>query len=226
MLDAATGMGECGIVHRDIKPANILFDDATGAVKISNFSASKSMFEKKEPPTLFAGTNGYTAPEVLLRSPDQDATGDTWSLGCVMMELLVGKVLFQGKDEADQPYRTFDVLGVPGKKALLALKPRMIDEKEVERRRARQRRVGHRNQLRELFPELVLSQEGFDVLNGLLTCDPTKRLTPAAALRCPWFEDGDVDDDDVPVLSAVISKTASTVTKSCGADFEDCCLSR
>ncbi|KAK3157117.1 hypothetical protein QOZ80_2AG0116400 [Eleusine coracana subsp. coracana] len=221
LLCAAEAMGERGIVHRDINPANILFDNdttTTGAVKIANFSAAKSMVEKGEPPAVFAGTNGYTAPEVLLRNAGHDAAVDAWSLGCVMMELLVGgngnkPLLFEGKDEADQLYRIFDVLGVPSRKAMLALKPRVVDDKEVERRRARQRRVGHRNQLRELFPELVLSQDGFDVLNGLLTCDPTKRLTAAAALRCPWFADD--DDKDASVLSDVVSRAVGTVARSC-----------
>ncbi|GJN20101.1 hypothetical protein PR202_gb07429 [Eleusine coracana subsp. coracana] len=220
LLGAAEAIGERGIVHRDINPANIFFDDdtTTGVVKIANFSAAKSMAEKEGPPAVFAGTNGYTAPEVLLRNADHDAAVDAWSLGCVMMELLVGgngnkPLLFKGEDEADQLYRIFDVLGVPSRKAMLALKPRVVDDKEVERRRARQRRVGHRNQLRELFPELVLSQDGFDVLNGLLTCDPTKRLTAAAALRCPWF--ADVDDKDASVLSDVVSRAAGTVARSC-----------
>ena len=43
------------------------------------------------------------------------------------------------------------------------------------------------NYLRELFPETKLSKEGFEVLSGLLTCNPEKRLTAAAALRHPWF---------------------------------------
>lgn len=41
--------------------------------------------------------------------------------------------------------------------------------------------------LRDLFPEETLSKEGFEVLNGLLTCNPDKRLTAAAALKLPWF---------------------------------------
>uniref|UniRef100_A0A453HGE3 Protein kinase domain-containing protein n=2 Tax=Aegilops tauschii subsp. strangulata TaxID=200361 RepID=A0A453HGE3_AEGTS len=49
-------------------------------------------------------------------------------------------------------------------------------------------RPGHKqNQLRDLFPREKLSEEGFQVLQGLLTCNPDKRLTAAAALKHRWF---------------------------------------
>jgi hypothetical protein len=43
------------------------------------------------------------------------------------------------------------------------------------------------NYLGEHFPETKLSKDGFEVLSGLLTCNPEKRLTAAAALRRPWL---------------------------------------
>ncbi|OEL18539.1 hypothetical protein BAE44_0020442 [Dichanthelium oligosanthes] len=47
------------------------------------------------------------------------------------------------------------------------------------------------NRLHEEFPETKLSKEGFEVLSGLLTCNPEKRLTAAAALKHPWFTKAD-----------------------------------
>ncbi|KAK1585842.1 hypothetical protein QYE76_048303 [Lolium multiflorum] len=106
-----------------------------------------------------AGTLWYMAPEVLLGKPDYDELVDAWSLGCVMAELLAGEPLFRGQNATDQVLRIFDVLG-----------------------------GAHGNpRLRELFPEERLSWDGFQVLDGLLTCDPAKRLPAATALQCPWF---------------------------------------
>jgi hypothetical protein len=51
--------------------------------------------------------------------------------------------------------------------------------------------------LREQIPETMLSEHGFQVLQGLLTCNPEKRLTAAAALKLPWF-DG-VDAMELPI---------------------------
>jgi serine/threonine protein kinase len=52
------------------------------------------------------------------------------------------------------------------------------------------------NRLRDLFPETKLSTEGFQVLSGLLTCNPNRRLTAAAALNHPWF--AKIDDLELP----------------------------
>jgi cell division cycle 2-like protein len=99
------------------------------------------------------------APEVLLGKPGYDELVDAWSLGCVMGELLAGEPLFRGQNAADQLLRIFHVLG-----------------------------GAHGNpRLRELFLEERLSRDGLEVLDGLLTCDPAKRLPAAVALQCPWF---------------------------------------
>jgi cell division cycle 2-like protein len=41
--------------------------------------------------------------------------------------------------------------------------------------------------MREIFPEETLSEEGLEVLNGLLTWNPEKRLTADDTLKLPWF---------------------------------------
>jgi cell division cycle 2-like len=41
--------------------------------------------------------------------------------------------------------------------------------------------------LRKRFPETRLSKQGFQVLSGLLTWNPDKRLTASAALKHRWF---------------------------------------
>ncbi|CAD6205986.1 unnamed protein product [Miscanthus lutarioriparius] len=130
------------------------------------------------------GTLWYMAPEVLLEKPDCDALVDTWSLGCVMAELINGQVLFEdGRDEEGQARSIFDVLGYPDDSTwpwfsstpfATELLPILDD-------------VHHDNHLRKMFPEALLSQKGFEVLNGLLTCNPDKRLTATAALKHPWF---------------------------------------
>ncbi|KAI4962859.1 hypothetical protein ZWY2020_025234 [Hordeum vulgare] len=199
LLAGAETMHRNGVVHRDIKPENILVvQDGSGAgnvVKIGDYGLALSTDEQEDGT---AGTRYYMAPEVLLEKPDRDTLVDLWSIGCVMAELLTGKTLFDGDDEADQLHKIFDLLGVPDDRAFwFALNSPLLGE-EVQLWQARQRSAaGPENRLRELFPEALLSKEGFEVLQGLLTCNPQRRLDAAAALRLPWF----ADTDSMPVAA-------------------------
>ncbi|CAL5058224.1 unnamed protein product [Urochloa decumbens] len=47
------------------------------------------------------------------------------------------------------------------------------------------------------YPDTKLSEEGFEVLSGLLRCNPDKRLTAAAALKHPWFSEPELPRKEV-----------------------------
>jgi cell division cycle 2-like protein len=203
MLQITSGAAEMhghGIVHRDIKPENVLVDGA-GNAKIGDFGSAMSVAGHVISADAYyaAGTTQYSAPEMLLETPGYDARVDAWSLGCVMAELLTGEVLFNGDCDSDQLYIIYDVLGVPGKKAWKPYESSFVAGRVPlwRREQQRRRRQGrwHGKQLRELFPEELLSEEGFQVLKGFLTCNPNRRLTAAAALKLPWF----AEKDNAPV---------------------------
>ncbi|XP_044392158.1 putative cyclin-dependent kinase F-2 [Triticum aestivum] len=195
LLTGAAAMHERGIIHRDMKTANILIGEDGGVVKFCDYGLAMPT-AKAEPPYGLAGTVPYMAPEMLLEKPEYDAAVDMWSLGCVMAEMLSGEELFSGEKTTGQVGKILDVLGAPGRKTWQHLESALRAD-EVRQWRARQREVRRRHdRLRELFPEELLSWHGFHVLKGLLTCNPSKRLTAAAALRCPWFKvDGPGTDD-------------------------------
>ncbi|XP_037424113.1 putative cyclin-dependent kinase F-2 [Triticum dicoccoides] len=194
LLTGAEKMHHRHVVHRDIKPANILVGDGDNGelVKLCDLGLAISLSDK--PPYSQAGTAPYMAPEMILGKRDYDALVDTWSIGCVFAELLTGKTLFacDGEDEDDddkikvdvyQLWSIFRVLGVPDESTWPGFTslPHTAEALRVLP-------AGHNHsRLRDLFPEEKLSEEGFQVLQGLLTCNPDKRLTAAAALKHPWF---------------------------------------
>ncbi|GJM96040.1 hypothetical protein PR202_ga12845 [Eleusine coracana subsp. coracana] len=193
-----------GVIHRDIKPENILVTEDHSAVKICDFGLAMSTSDP--PPHEPAGTLWYKAPEMLLDIQFYDARVDAWSLGCVMAAIIKGSALFQGCYEDGQLCAIFDVLGVPDHEtwpgfSSTAFATVVLPELDVQKQ----------SWLRELFPETMLSDQGFELLNGLLTCNPENRLTSAAALMLPWF--AGVDATELPIKKKQLPLTLPNKTK-------------
>jgi len=80
------------MIYRDLKPENILLDEK-GHVKLTDFGLSKILDEDNDKTYTICGTPQYLAPEVLLKK-GYDKAVDWWSLGCVMYEMLSGRLPF------------------------------------------------------------------------------------------------------------------------------------
>jgi cell division cycle 2-like len=63
--------------------------------------------------------------------------------------------------------------------------------------------------VREVIPETMLSSQGFEVLSGLLVCNPNNRLTVAASLKLPWFTNKDALEEKAEVLSLLPTEKKS-----------------
>lgn len=190
LLDGVAAMHAAGVMHRDLKPDNVVVGPR-GDLKICDFGMSRVATAGAPPYTSPVVTLWYRAPELILGSQEYDSLVDTWSLGCIMAELLAGAPLFPGRSEMDQLNRVFDTVGMQDMKSWpgFARLPR-AESALCSRARPPSR-------LREMFPKL--SAAGFDVLSGLLACRPDRRLTAADALRCAWFTEADTPPDATPV---------------------------
>ncbi|KAF8758028.1 hypothetical protein HU200_010804 [Digitaria exilis] len=180
LLGAAKKMHESRVIHRDIKPENILVAGDHRSVKICDFGLAMSMSDA--PPYEQAGTLEYKAPEMLLEIPDYGAAG--------------------GGGDDGQLVAIFDLLGMPVDETWPGFSSTPFATKVVP-----ELKVNRRNRLREIFPKATLSEEGFEVLDGLLTCNPGKRLTAEDALKKPWFDK--VDALELPRKDEVASALPS-----------------
>ncbi|XP_051229988.1 putative cyclin-dependent kinase F-2 [Lolium perenne] len=184
LLTGASTMHERGIVHRDIKPSNVLVGE-DGTVRLCDLGLA--MYLATEPmPYCSAGTPCYKAPEALMGKPDYDARVDTWSLGCVMAQMLTGTKLFDSDvNEVDQLWTIFGVLGMPDDETWPGFSSLPLADVTMRWPLYEQKKL---SRLGELFSDDVrLSRDGFEVLEGLLACNPDRRLTAAAVLELPWF---------------------------------------
>jgi cell division cycle 2-like protein len=141
----------------------------------------------KDDSGLLASSSPYRAPELFLGSKDYDGRVDTWSLGCIMAELVAGNgVPFFSTPDGEVFKKMLQVVGTEGIVEWQGLERVAPPEKVAFLRKMVSEEGGHL-QLQQGFPPELLSPAGFKVLEGLLDSNPDRRLSAAAALRKPWF---------------------------------------
>lgn len=90
------------VIHKDINPSNIVFNPATGQVKLIDFSISTASDQANIPnknPNFLEGTLAYMSPEQTGRMNRViDYRTDFYSLGVTFYELLAGKLPFSTSD--------------------------------------------------------------------------------------------------------------------------------
>lgn len=108
----ARGVTHChekGIMHCDLKLENILvnFDEGDLTVKdlcISDFGLCAPNKERVTGRQA-EGTLPYMAPEILKPGKMHDGSIDSWALGVILYELLIGKSPFRGDNDYEIAYK-------------------------------------------------------------------------------------------------------------------------
>ncbi|KAI9621989.1 hypothetical protein PSHT_06445 [Puccinia striiformis] len=94
MFLALSLMKKCNIMHADLKPDNILVSETKSVLKVCDLGSASDVTENEITPYLVS--RFYRAPEIILGLP-YDCSIDIWSIGCTLYELYTGKILFPGR---------------------------------------------------------------------------------------------------------------------------------
>lgn len=98
ILSALTYLNKSGIVHRCLCPDNILYNKVTKKIKLYNYGIYY-ITDCGRDVTFPIGTPKYMSPEVLVQGLNKDYISgskvDTWSLGIILAELALGRVLWK-----------------------------------------------------------------------------------------------------------------------------------
>ena len=204
------------VQHRDLKPDNILVD-RNCRVKICDFGQGRNVdvAASSSPVASYANncTLHYAAPETL---PVGDAMAfgheasiftdernlhsvDSWSLGCIFAEMLLGRSLFKGSSEKELFKSIMHVLGplsAEDAEAIRSLKSdrdgrHFLSEVASNNKDLQQAT----SQLRQTLEEDCFEQgcedpeTEIDLITKMLRYNPFHRISPREALESPFFDE-------------------------------------
>lgn len=181
LLDGLRFLHLNNVLHRDLKCSNLLVS-ATGALKIADFGLARPFSSKLGNYTVKVITLWYRPPELLLGERNYTPAIDVWSAGCIVAELVCrGRPLLPAATEAEQLALIFKICGTDGWPTMTSLPwaEAMVPKSAQPRR------------LRALLAERATPGTAVEhataLIDGLLTLDPSKRSSAAAALDSNWF---------------------------------------
>ncbi|MDX3073317.1 Stk1 family PASTA domain-containing Ser/Thr kinase [Streptomyces sp. MI02-7b] len=106
VLAALSESHSVGLVHRDIKPGNVMLT-RRGVVKVMDFGIARAMQSGVTSMTqtgMVVGTPQYLSPEQAL-GRGVDERSDLYSVGCMLFELLTGRLPFDGDSPLSIAYQ-------------------------------------------------------------------------------------------------------------------------
>ena len=92
LVAAVSALSAAGIVHHDIKPEKLLID-ARGHIRLTGLNLSE-VYKNGQQASAYSGSPGFFAPEKVYAESYDPFKVDVWSIGCVMLELHLGRQWF------------------------------------------------------------------------------------------------------------------------------------
>ena len=184
LLMALKAIHSANIIHCDLKPDNILLKNkGKSSIKLIDFGSacyeSNKVLE-------YIQSRYYRAPEILLET-SYDRKIDIWSLGCIVVELLIGQPLFPAKSECELFNMFVVTLGLPPKD-FMALGKRSKYYTKLNK------------SIKPATKTIELVLHGFDsglvdFVKGCLKWKPEERMDAEVGLFHPWIKGNKISEN-------------------------------
>ncbi|XP_053576071.1 ribosomal protein S6 kinase alpha-5 [Bombina bombina] len=187
LVGAVSRMHEAGVVHRDLKPENLLLSspDDDAVLKVIDFGFARLRPPGSRPLHTPCFTLHYAAPE-LLSHQGYDESCDLWSLGVILYTMLSGQVPFYGARGGSPESRAADIISKI-KEGNFSMEGKCWEH---------------------------VSEEAKELVRGLLTVDPSCRLSLSELQESEWLQGGR-PLSSTPLMTPDVLESSGLATKTC-----------
>lgn len=177
LCQAVWWLHENFVLHRDIKSNNIIIA-ADNSIKLADFGLARSFANPEADMTYNVITRYYRPPELVLGSTHYGGCVDMWSVGCVIVDLAIRDFLLPSATDIAHWAVITEIFGVPTEQDWPGISKLRFWKENVEN--AAPKRPQPLSWWRQRMP--LIGDAGIDLVRGLLTMDPARRLSAKQAL--------------------------------------------